>query len=129
MAGIQALVNQVWGSYQGNPAPIYYTLANLEYGRNGNKNCASFANGGPARSCIFNDITVGDNDMDCVAPYNCYAPGAPGAVGVLSLSDKSYEPAFKAGVGWDFATGLGSVNATNLVLNPIWLIGSILGSL
>jgi len=26
-------------------------------------------------------------------------------------------------MGWDFATGLGSVNATNLVLNPIWLFG------
>jgi len=129
MAGIQALVNEVWHDRQGNPNPVYYALANLEYGKNGNKNCESFATGGPGPTCIFHDITIGDNDMDCVGPYNCYAPGAPGAVGVLSLSDTSYEPAFKAGVGWDFATGLGSVNATNLVLNPIWLIGDILGSL
>jgi subtilase family serine protease len=126
MAGMQALVNGVWHDRQGNPNPIYYTLANLEYGSKGNKNCDTFATGGPAPSCIFHDITIGDNDVDCVAPYNCYAPpGGPGVVGVLSLSDNSYQPAFKAGVGWDFATGLGSVNATNLVLNPIWLFGDL----
>jgi hypothetical protein len=56
--------------------------------------------------------------------YNCYDPGASvGLPGVLSLFDNSYQPAFKADVGWDFATGIGSVNATNLVLNPIWLKG------
>jgi hypothetical protein len=26
-------------------------------------------------------------------------------------------------VGWDFTIGIGSVNATNLVLDPIWLLG------
>jgi subtilase family serine protease len=46
-----------------------------------------------------------------------------GVGGVLSLSDKSYQPAFTAGVGWDFTTGIGTVNATNLVLNPIWAEG------
>jgi subtilase family serine protease len=125
MAGMQALVNQVWGGSQGNPAPIYYSLARQEYGNSGNKNCESFVQGGPAKHCVFNDVTVGDNDVDCVTPYNCYAPGAPGAIGVLSLSNSEYEPAFTAGVGWDFATGLGSVNAANLVLNPIWAFGYI----
>ena len=37
----------------------------------------------------------------------------------------SYQLAYKGGVGWDFATGLGSVNATNLVLDPIWLSGAL----
>jgi subtilase family serine protease len=124
MAGTLALVNQVWGGRQGNPAPIYYALARLEYGANGQKACETFAPGGPAPLCTFYDITVGDNDVDCVPPYNCFdPPGGKGAVGVLSLSDSSYQPAFKAGVGWDFATGIGSVNATNLVLDPIWLLG------
>jgi len=76
------------------------------------------------RYCTFNDVTVGDNDVACTGPYNCYDPDAnAGVVGVLSLSDKAYQPAFTAGVGWDFTTGIGSVNATNLVLNPIWLYG------
>jgi subtilase family serine protease len=124
MAGMQALVNQVWGGRQGNPDPIYYALGRQEYGTQGNKSCDSFAPGGPAFTCTFNDITIGDNDVACTGPYNCYAPGAPNAIGVLSLSDTSYEPAYRAGVGWDFTTGLGTVNAPNLVLNPIWAFGA-----
>jgi hypothetical protein len=31
-----------------------------------------------------------------------------------------YEPAFGAGNGWDMATGLGTVNAYNLVMNSAW---------
>ncbi|MFZ0761005.1 MAG: S53 family peptidase [Candidatus Sulfotelmatobacter sp.] len=124
MAGMQALVNEVWGSPQGNPAPVYYALARQEYGTHGNKSCQSFVTGGPASTCTFYDVTVGDNDVDCTGPYNCFDPGASAGVpGVLSLSDNSYQPAFTAGAGWDFATGIGSVNATNLVLNPIWLEG------
>jgi subtilase family serine protease len=124
MAGIQALVNQVWGP-QGNPAPVYYALANLEYGKAGDPSCQTFAANGPAPTCIFRDVTIGDNDVDCTGPYNCFDPDASqGAPGVLSLSDFSYQPAYKAGAGWDFATGLGSVNVTNLVLNPIWLFGT-----
>jgi subtilase family serine protease len=121
MAGMQALVNQLWGGRQGNPAPIYYALARQEYGAQGSKPCDSFVAGGPALTCTFNDVTLGDNDIDCTGPYNCYDPG--GNVGVLSLSDKSYQPAYTAGVGWDFATGIGTVNATNLVFNPIWVQG------
>jgi subtilase family serine protease len=69
---------------------------------------------------------VGDNDVDCTGPYNCYDPAAKAGVpGVLSLSDNSYQPAFTAGVGWDFTTGIGTVNATNLVLNPIWAEDSV----
>jgi len=32
----------------------------------------------------------------------------------------AYQPAFGATPGWDLATGLGSVNANNLVNNPAW---------
>jgi subtilase family serine protease len=126
MAGMQALANEGWGGRQGNPAPIYYDLARKEYGKHGNKACESFVAGGPAPSCTFYDVTVGDNDVPCKGLNNCYDPdGGPWEiVGVLSLSDDSYQPAFTAGVGWDFATGIGSANATNLVLNPIWAKGA-----
>ncbi len=125
MAGMQALVNEVWGDRQGNPNPVYYAIARHEYVSNGNKACDSFVAGGPASNCTFNDISVGDNEIDCDGPYNCYDPDASaGVIGVLSLSDSSYQPAFKAGVGWDFATGIGTVNAANLVLNPIWQLGA-----
>jgi len=35
-------------------------------------------------------------------------------------SSNAYQPAFTAGTGWDFATGIGSVNAYNLVMNTNW---------
>jgi subtilase family serine protease len=126
MAGIQALVNQFWGGPEGNPAPVYYALADQEYGSESSKNCETFARGGPAPWCVFHDVTIGDNDVDCTGRYNCFDPDASqGVPGVLSISDFSYQLAYKAGVGWDFATGLGSVNATNLVLNPIWRFGAL----
>jgi hypothetical protein len=32
----------------------------------------------------------------------------------------AYQPAYGATPGWDFATGIGSVNAYNLVFNTAW---------
>jgi subtilase family serine protease len=112
-AGIQTLVNQRAGRPQGLPTPAYYLLAGSS--RNPNpRGCDSSRAGGPNASCIFHDVTQGDNDSPCMAGSpNCYAPG--GALGVLSTSTTSYQPAFKAGVGWDFPTGLGTPNVFNLV--------------
>jgi len=114
MAGIQALINQKAGGPQGNPAPMYYQLAAAEYGSSGNSSCNSDNGGAVASNCVFYDVTSGDMDVDCVGP-NCYL--ADGSVGVLSTSNTSFASAYGTGVGWDFATGIGSVNAANLVNN------------
>src|SRR5438445_11332627 len=53
-------------------------------------------------------------DVDCVGP-NCFL--ADGSVGVLSTSNSSFLPAYDTGVGWDFATGIATINAANLVDN------------
>jgi hypothetical protein len=37
-----------------------------------------------------------------------------------TVAANSYQPAYGATPGWDFATGLGSVNAYNLVNNTSW---------
>src|SRR5207247_5205891 len=42
---------------------------------------------------------------------------AEGSVAVLSTSNSSALPAYGTGVGWDFATGIGTINAANLVNN------------
>ena len=52
-------------------------------------------------------------DVNCTGSVNCYTPS--GTIGVLSTSNSAYQPAFKATLGWDFATGIGTVNAFNLV--------------
>ena len=39
---------------------------------------------------------------------------------LITTTPASYQPAFYATPGWDFATGIGSVNAYNLVFNSAW---------
>jgi hypothetical protein len=114
MAGIQALVNQKTGQRQGNPNPVYYQLASTEYNLS-SSSCNSANGNGVSSTCIFYDVTQGDIDVNCTGNNNCYLPS--GSHGVLSTSDNSYSPAYGTTTGWDFATGIGSVNAANLVNN------------
>ena len=85
-------------------------------------------------------MTQGDMDVNCAGSYDCYRPsstnggwlkkdpelGFPprdwfmpwfmpsGSDGVLSTSDSSYSIAYGAAPGWDFATGIGTINAYEL---------------
>jgi subtilase family serine protease len=112
-AGFQALVNQKTQARQGNPNAVYYALAAAEYGKSGNSSCNSSLGNGVASSCIFYNITLGDMDVNCTGTNSCYAPS--GTYGVLSTSDSAYSKAYSAGTGWSFATGIGTVNVSNLV--------------
>ncbi len=121
-AGIQSLINQATGTAQGNPSFFYYLLAGTEYGSTGSGGCNSTLGSSVSPSCIFYDVTLGDNDANCKrlsgVPYNCYYPSTqPGPNGVLSLSNTSYQPAYGTTTGWDFATGIGTPNVYNLVAN------------
>ena len=113
MAGIQALINQKTGSSQGNPNPTLYSLAATEYGATGNAACNSTLGNGVASTCIFYDVTQGDFDVNCTGTHNCYDPS--GTNGVTSTSNTAYQPAYVSTTGWDFTTGIGTVNAANLV--------------
>jgi hypothetical protein len=117
MAGVQALVNQYTGIAWGNPNYRYYQIANAEYGPAGSTICNSTRGNAISSKCVFNDVTMGDEVMPCRADagslYNCYLPS--GTNGVMSLSNNSYQPAYQTSVGWDFATGIGSINVNNLV--------------
>jgi len=114
MAAIQALANQRSGQRQGNPNPTYYALANTEYGTTGSASCNSTLGNAVAGSCIFYDVTQGDMEVNCTGSHNCYGPS--GTYGVLSTSNSAYQPAYGTHTGWDFATGIGTVNAYNLVM-------------
>jgi subtilase family serine protease len=119
MAGIQALIDQQYGR-QGNANYVYYALAAKQFTKKGTKVCNASQTDGklPLASCIFNDVTAGDMDIPCgqnsrLFAYDCYGDGTK-IIGELSTSTSSSEPAYPATVGYDLATGLGSVNATNL---------------
>jgi subtilase family serine protease len=228
LAGIQALVNQRTAALtitpipgQGNPNPVYYTIAGSEYGTSGSVLCNSSAQPVPRRgvatTCVFYDVTQGDIDVNCsVGSASCYDPGgtsgrggngyngaiSTGTISLLNLSnagagytgdpactisaphnpgayngyaggtqatcsatasgghvtgvtltnagagyapnpvctltggggagaiclasgvtDAAYQPGFPATAGWDFSTGIGTVNAYNLVFSPVWTQG------
>lgn len=101
-AGLVALVNQKTGSAQGNANPVLYGL----FAQQSQSACNSSS--GPAGSCVFNDVTSGTNAMPCLKPSpNCNVSNSSDLFGILS--------GFSAGSGYDLATGLGSVNAANLL--------------
>ena len=119
-ASIQALINQKSGAPQGNPNPIIYNLFRSQFGTPSGPNTAELADCNASKgkdvcdSCIFHDVTAGDNNVPCYGTNNCYDPSAD-EYGVLSTSDTQLKVAYPAHTGWDFTSGLGSVNVTNLV--------------
>jgi subtilase family serine protease len=121
MAGIQALVNEKTGSTWGSPNTVYYSLASTEYGASGSTACNSTTVNKTSTTCIFYDITQGDNDVVCEKSggvlTNCFNKPASDTYGVLSTSNSADDPAYSSTAGWDFPSGIGSVNAYNLVMN------------
>ena len=65
MAAIQALVNEKWKIRAGNPNPTYYSIAKTEFGTAGDSSCYSINQTSKSSSCVFYDVTQGDNDITC----------------------------------------------------------------
>jgi hypothetical protein len=120
MAGIQALIDQKYGP-QGNANYVYYALAAAQFKQQGAAACNASRTDGelPNKNCVFHDVTQGDMIIPCgQGPggkfFDCFGGEGGSIIGELSGSDSKAEPAYKATVGYDLATGLGSVDATNL---------------
>jgi subtilase family serine protease len=88
-AGILALVQQKTGSRLGQAAQELYSLYN-----------------GSHASAIFHDVMVGNNSVPCNSgTSNC----------VDDIAGYYFESGYNAVAGYDLASGLGSVDATQLV--------------
>lgn len=101
-AGIMALVDQKTGAAEGNANYILYKLAAKP-----GSTCTAAAN--PASTCVFYDTPTGSTiAMPCLkGTPNCTVSNSADQYGVLS--------GYATAAGYDLATGLGSVNAANLV--------------
>jgi pseudomonalisin len=89
-AGLMALLNQKLNARVGNPATSLYALAT-------------------STPAAFHDIVTGTNAVPCtIGTANC-VPNASGTIGADS--------GWVAGTGFDMATGLGTVNAYNMVMS------------
>jgi subtilase family serine protease len=125
MAGVQALINESVGTrFSGNPNYVYYSLDALQNVFVGQSSCNSRLGTNASSRCIFHDVTFGDNDVNClpltnpttgavIGTFNCFLDGATN--GVLSQSNKSYEPTYTAKPGYDLTSGIGSPDVHNLV--------------
>ncbi|MGB7191586.1 MAG: protease pro-enzyme activation domain-containing protein [Acidobacteriaceae bacterium] len=105
-AGIMALVNQKYGR-QGQADYVFYPLA-AQFP-------AAFhdvANGNNSVPCTYS-ASSSANSKDCIAVTSPITIGSvtEGQIGVNGM------PAYKAGAGYDLASGLGSVDAALLVNN------------
>ena len=89
-AGILALVMQSVGSRLGQADYVLYDLAKSKY------------------STVFHDVTTGDNSVSCTS-------GTPNCA--LNTAGFDFLTGFDAGTGYDEASGLGSVDVSQLVSN------------
>jgi hypothetical protein len=121
-AGIMALVNQKTGQRQGNANVTLYSLAKSEVFSNCNSTGGT-SGSSTNTTCVFNDITKGNISVPCAgASTNC-SKTTSGGFGVVVSGGN---PAFPTTAGFDLATGLGSVNAANLVNK--WTTASATGT-
>jgi subtilase family serine protease len=120
-AAIMSLViQQQAGQRQGVANPVLYSLA---------KTAANVCNSSTAtlpNVCVFYDVTKGNNSVACVGgSLNC-SNGTAGQFGIMATSSGGTTPAFNAVPGYDLATGLGTVNVTNLITK--WAAPSLTGT-
>jgi hypothetical protein len=102
-AGIMALIDQKTNSRQGNPNYTLYSLAAQQPAASCNSSLA------PASTCVFYDVTLGTIAMPCLtgSTIDCHTANKSDQFGVLT--------GYATNTAYDLATGLGTVNAANLV--------------
>jgi Pro-kumamolisin, activation domain/Bacterial Ig-like domain (group 3) len=101
MAGILALVEQKNGAFQGQANYTLYKLA-----QSGSCDSSLQTNPAATNSCVFYDVTLGNNQVPCV--------GGPAGCSSARQGTKGFMSGYAASTGYDLATGLGSVNTANL---------------
>src|SRR5205823_11750146 len=109
-AGIMALVNQKTKERQGNASYVLYPLA-----AQSGASCASGSAAVSNPSCIFYDVIKGNNSVACQGGSPDCSKSTTSGYGILVDPKNTSSPAWTTTAGYDRATGLGSVNAANLV--------------
>jgi hypothetical protein len=109
-AGIVAMINQKTGQRQGDANYVLYQLY-----KNGSASTICPSAASPASTCIFYDTVAGNNSVACAGGTPNCSTATSGQFGVLIDPTKTNTPAFMTTTGYDNATGLGSVNITNLL--------------
>lgn len=135
VAAIMALVDQSQqkpaAAYadgrQGLINPLLYQFAAAEYASAANLAACNASQGAiTSRACVFYDITLGSNAQPCSVAGFTDTGSAPASVcdnggnagfttGLMTASSASGPGSYPAGQGFDLASGLGTIDAANLV--------------
>jgi subtilase family serine protease len=120
-AGIAALIQQTYllsgikAPQSGNLAPLLYRLAAAQYANKlGLSTCNSSLGNKISSGCTFYNVTYGNNAEPCFKGTVDCVGGAVGA-GILYNRELTQKEAYPTQQGYSLATGLGTVNVTNLV--------------
>jgi hypothetical protein len=124
-AGIMALVNQSElaagrSGRQGNANYVLYKLATAQATTPGTAACNSTGATAPAGGCSFNDVTIGNNSVQCAGGSTNCSNTTAGDLGILVTPGAPFTantPAFSATAGYDLATGLGTPNVSSMIAN------------
>ena len=117
--------------YTGTPTCTLAAPANLSTYKE--PNGTTLYSGGTQATCTatrtgssITAVTLGTAGVGYTGNLICTISGGGGsgatctATVSVTTTSPSYQPAFGATPGWDFATGIGSVNAYNLVFSSAW---------
>lgn len=120
-AGIMALVNQNMAVNHGQSATVGqgnadYVLYSLFSAQTANTTISCNSSSSPNTACTFYDVTKGDNSVPCTggAPAQC---SSSTGIGFIETGTPASTASYTAGTGYDLATGIGSINVSNLVSN------------
>jgi len=129
MAGVMALIDQKAGSAQGFANPELYALAAKQTYANCSAETVTTSS-----SCLFNDIDGGTfassftNAQPCDYGFDVSGVDSPNCKATDSIEGENDTigilPGYNSTVGYDLATGLGSLNVANLVNAWPTVVGS-----
>jgi hypothetical protein len=128
-AGIIALIGQSEATAgrsrrQGNANFVLYKIA-----ATAGQSCDSSTVPLTGSTCAFNDVQKGNNSVPCSgASPNCSSTVAATNGVLVTTSGTTKTPAFTTATGYDLATGLGTVNVTNLAAAWGTAVGSFKGT-
>lgn len=105
-AGIMAIVNQKMQSSQGVANYSLYKLGTKQFSDSSLNAACSTSTVTSGNACFFYDVAEGNDRVPCVGSAKvCFPAGGPTNIG----------GGWDATTGYDLATGIGSINAYNLV--------------
>lgn len=134
IAAIMALVDQsqqpgtsFTDGRQGLINPLLYQFAAAEFSSAANLAACNASQGAITnRACVFYDVTLGSNAQPCSVASFVDTGSAPASVcdnggnaafttGLMTASSANGAGSYPAGQGYDLASGLGGIDAANLV--------------